>query len=73
MNTFKNISMKDDYCVNALNKEIEYLLSIDTDKMLAGFRENAGVAGNKIRYGGWENSFFVWHLVPPFSCVLNDK
>ena len=50
MNTFKNISMKDDYCVNALNKEIEYLLSIDTDKMLAGFRENAGVAGNKIRY-----------------------
>ncbi len=70
MNTFKNISMKDDYCVNALNKEIEYLLSIDTDKMLAGFRENAGVAGNKIRYGGWENSLIGGHAVGHYFTAL---
>mgnify|MGYP003290956743 CR=1 FL=1 len=70
MNTFKNIRMKDDYCVNALNKEIEYLLSIDTDKMLAGFRENAGIAGNKIRYGGWENSLIGGHAVGHYFTAL---
>lgn len=63
MNTFKNVSMNDAYCVNALNKEIEYLLSINTDTMLAGFRENSGVAGSKIRYGGWENTLIGGHAV----------
>ncbi len=70
MNTFKNISMHDAYCINALEKEVKYLLSLDTDKMLAGFRENAGIPGNKIRYGGWEDSLIGGHAVGHYFTAL---
>ena len=32
-----------------------YLLSLDADRLLAGFRTNAGLSEKAKRYGGWEN------------------
>ena len=48
-----DVAMLDSYSTNAFSKELEYLLSFDTNRLLAGFRENAGMNtfGAK-RYGG---------------------
>jgi len=40
------VQVTDSYYVNSLDKENKYLLSLDTDRLLAGFRETAGsIAG----------------------------
>lgn len=58
------VTLKDDYFVNASEKEIEYLLSFDTDKLLAGFRETAGLdMKGAVRYTGWEDDLIGGHCV----------
>lgn len=70
------VQVKDGYYVNSLDKEVQYLLSLDTDRLLAGFRETAGcIAGmspddinkymnNAERYGGgWENALIGGHTL----------
>ena len=52
--SLSDVKMTDAYTVNAYSKEIKYLLSFDTGKLLAGFRDNAGLSTNgATRYGGW--------------------
>ena len=65
------VAMTDDYSVNAFNKEIAYLLSFDTNRLLAGFRENAGLntQGAK-RYGGWENTNIAGHAVGHYLTAI---
>ena len=66
----------DAYYANSLDKEIDYIVSLDTDKLLAGFRETAGyISGmseaernsymnNASRYGGgWENALIGGHTL----------
>lgn len=70
------VQVTDSYYVNSLDKENKYLLSLDTDRLLAGFRETAGcIAGmapddviqymnNAERYGGgWENALIGGHTL----------
>lgn len=58
------VELKDDYFTNAFSLETQYLLSFDTDKWLAGFRETAGLdMKGAVRYGGWENSLMAGHDV----------
>ncbi len=58
------LTMLDEYCTNAFSKEISYLLSFDTERLLAGFRDNAGLSTNGAkRYDGWENSLIGGHSV----------
>ena len=66
-----DVTMTDEYCVNAFSKEMEYLLSFDTDRLLAGFRENAGLntKGAK-RYGGWENTNIAGHAIGHYLTAL---
>ncbi len=60
--SLEEISLQDEYLVNALNLEVMYLLSFDSDRWLAGFRENAGLdKKGKVRYEGWENSLIAGH------------
>ena len=56
-----SVYMRDEYCVNALIKDTEYLKSLDTDMLLAGFYENAGLKMKKMRYPGWENMLIGGH------------
>lgn len=59
-----DITMTDSYCTNAFSKEVEYLLSFDTERLLAGFRENAKLSTNGAkRYAGWENTLIAGHTV----------
>lgn len=56
------VKVTDDYCSNALNLELMYLLSFDVNKWLYGFRETAGLeVKGESRYGGWENTLIGGH------------
>ncbi|MBR6909808.1 MAG: glycoside hydrolase family 127 protein [Lachnospiraceae bacterium] len=57
------VIMKDAYCVNAFRKDVAYLLSLDADRLLAGFYENAGLKPKKMRYSGWENMLIGGHTL----------
>lgn len=58
------VDVTDAYLTNAENKDIEYLLSLDADRLLAGFRETAGIdMKGKKRYAGWENMLIGGHTM----------
>ncbi|MCR5033235.1 MAG: glycoside hydrolase family 127 protein [Lachnospiraceae bacterium] len=61
------VSLADPFLVNALDKETAYLTAFDTDKLLAGFRETAGLSlRGKTRYEGWENMLIGGHTLGHF-------
>ena len=65
-NTVKlsQVTLQDAYCVNALEKEIAYLLEFDPDRLLAGFRETAGIdMRGAVRYQGWESFLIGGHTL----------
>lgn len=45
----------------AMKLDADYLLSLDTDKLLAGFRTNAGLPKKADPYGGWESRGLTGH------------
>lgn len=58
------VEQTDDYCTNALQLEVDYLTSFDADRLLAGFRETAGLdMKGKKRYDGWENTLIGGHTM----------
>ena len=60
----EQVDVTDAYLTNAESKDIEYLLSLDVDRLLAGFRETAGVdMKGKARYAGWENMLIGGHTM----------
>lgn len=67
-----DIRLTDDYFVNATEKETQYLLSFDVKKLLAGFRETAGIdTQGATRYPGWEDSLIGGHTLGHYitACV----
>lgn len=74
LSTFElgDVLLTDDYYVNASEKETQYLLSLDINKLLAGFCETAGIdTKGATRYTGWENSLIGGHTVGHYltACV----
>lgn len=70
--SLSDVTLTDDYYVNAYEKEVEYLLAFDTDKLLAGFRQTAGLdMKGATRYSGWENSLIGGHTIGHYitACV----
>lgn len=66
-----DVVMTDDYCTNAFSKEMKYLLAFDTERLLAGFRDNAGLSTNGAkRYGGWENTNIAGHSVGHYLTAI---
>lgn len=62
--TLSDLTMTDPYCTNAFAKEMDYLLSFDTERLLCGFRENAKLSTNGAkRYAGWENTLIAGHTI----------
>lgn len=66
-----DVTMTDSYSTNAFKLELDYLLSFDTEKLLAGFRENAGLSmNNATRYAGWESSLIGGHSVGHYMSAI---
>ena len=69
--SLSDIKLTDPYCENALDKEIDYLLSLETDRLLAGFRQNGSIAVNGVQpYGGWEDSLIGGHTLGHYLTAL---
>ena len=67
----ENVMVTDQYMVNAFEKEIDYLLSIDDDRMLAGFRDTADIdMKGAVRYEGWENMLIGGHTMGHYLTAL---
>ncbi len=62
----------DEYFDNSLQKEVAYLLSLDEDRLLAGFRETAGMdMKGKMRYGGqWEDGLIGGHTIGHYMTAV---
>ncbi len=70
--SLKMVELRDAYMVNAFQKEVQYLCSFDTDRLLAGFRETAGISmRGALRYPGWESMLIGGHTLGHFmtACV----
>lgn len=65
------VTATDDYLVNGLKKEIEYLLKLDADRLLAGFYMNAGLPTSAEMYtGGWEGALIGGHTMGHYLSAL---
>jgi hypothetical protein len=66
------VLLTNDYYVNALQKDVEYLLAFDAKKLLAGFYDTAGINIDGVtRYEGWENLLIGGHTIGHYltACV----
>ncbi len=61
-----NVLVTDPYCVNAYDKDVDYLISLEEDRLLAGFYENAALKPKRMRYTGWENMLIGGHTLGHF-------
>lgn len=58
------VTLENCYFVNAYKKEIDYLTSLNPDRLLAGFRETAGLdMKSYTRYPGWEDMLIGGHTI----------
>lgn len=69
----KDVIVTDDYYQNSLKLEVAYLLSLDEERLLAGFRETAGLDTAGInRYDGWENSLIGGHTLGHYLTAVSQ-
>lgn len=58
------VTLNDEYYLDAQNSDIEFLCKFDTDRMLSRFRETAGLSTEgSSPYKGWEDSYLGGHCV----------
>lgn len=57
------VKLTDPYSVNALQKEMDYLLRLEPDKLLAGFYETQKKQGKAPKYSGWESTEIKGHTL----------
>ncbi len=73
---FGAVANTDAYAANALDKEVTYLLSLDADRLLYNFRDNAGLSTEgATRYnavGSWENSLIAGHTMGHYLSALSQ-
>ncbi|MEK5253531.1 beta-L-arabinofuranosidase domain-containing protein [Paenibacillus sp. FSL F4-0125] len=70
----EQVDVTDPYYVNALNKDIEYLLKLDPDRLLSGFRTVAGLPKKAELYNGWEGnwSYLRGHSLGHYLTALSQ-
>ena len=64
------VKMTEDYCVGAYEKELTYLHLLSPDRLLAGFRETAGLEARAPRYEGWEVTEIQGHTLGHYLSAI---
>jgi len=59
----EDVLLEDQYYINAYDKDVEYLLEFNNDKLLATFRKTAGISTTETPYKGWESSLMGGHTI----------
>ncbi len=65
-----DVKLLDPYEVNAFQKEIDYLKSLDADRLLKSFCIQGGVESDAVIYGGWENSAIRGHTLGHYLSAI---
>ena len=55
----------------AQRRDGEYLLSLDADRLLSGFRSEAGLAPKAPKYGGWEGEAVAGHTLGHYLSAVS--
>mgnify|MGYP000849810471 FL=1 len=66
------VKVNDSYYVNAFEKEVEYLKSLEIDRLLAGFREVKGLKPKASVYSGWENTEIKGHTLGHYLAAISQ-
>ncbi|WP_024833132.1 beta-L-arabinofuranosidase domain-containing protein [Ruminiclostridium josui] len=66
----EQVNVTDPYLVNAFNKEISYLQSIDPNRLLVGYKQTAGLSTSYSKYGGWESTPLEGHTLGHYMSAL---
>ncbi len=67
-----DVTLLDAYERNAFTKEVEYLKSLDADRLLKGFCSIGGVESSASIYGGWENSAIKGHTLGHYLSAVSQ-
>lgn len=67
---YDSVQISEPYLVNAAEKTEKYLLSLDADRLLAGFEETAGRTPDAERYPGWESTEIQGHTIGHYLTAL---
>lgn len=70
--SMKNVTLLDSYEQNAFKKEVEYLKSLDADRLLRGFGDILGIKINAEKYGGWETSAIQGHTLGHYLTAVSQ-
>ncbi|MDQ8735666.1 beta-L-arabinofuranosidase domain-containing protein [Paenibacillus sp. LHD-38] len=70
----EDVEVTDPFYVNAFNKNLDYLLKLDPDRLLSGFRTVAGLPKKAELYGGWEGgwSYLRGHIMGHYLTALSQ-
>lgn len=68
----RNVTLLDPYEINAFQLEVKYLKSLDTNRLLKGFCERAGIELNAEKYGGWETSAIQGHTLGHYLTAVSQ-
>jgi hypothetical protein len=69
---YDKIIIKDTVLLHAKALELKYLLSLDADRLLAGFQETAGLKAKSKRYSGWEITEIQGHTLGHYLTALSQ-
>lgn len=64
------VKLDDSYLLNAFQKEIDYLLSFDSDKLVSHFRITKGLEPKAECYKGWEDTEIRGHTLGHYISAL---
>lgn len=70
--SMSDVSVADAYFQNAFQKEKEYLMSFDCDKLLSCFRKTRGLTPKAENYEGWENTEIRGHTMGHYLTALSQ-
>lgn len=67
-----DVTLLNEYEINAFSLEVDYLKSLDADRLLKGFCDIGGVENDAALYGGWENSAIKGHTLGHYLTALSQ-
>ncbi len=70
--SYGQVKIRDSFLRNSMLLEREYLLSLDADRLLAGFRQTAGLKSVAIRYPGWESTEIRGHTMGHYLAAMSQ-
>ena len=71
--SMKNVTLLDSHEQNAFQKEVEYLKSLEPDRLMRGFGDISGRKINAEKYGGWETSAIQGHTLGHYLTAVSQS